>query len=325
MSTELSFITINALLHIFKPENPDVTMTTYAGLSSWGITGVSGYLARIAEAYKAFFVLGISPNRTYIFTAGAKNIAYLIIVIAIYLTYKKFVYLRKISKGSAWQFLIAVAALPLCVNLTIIMTDPKSVSPLHLLTYIMWVVFVLQRAEAIPGLTGKDFFRKTIIVLLMLSSFIMAKHDNTCYMKLEVCQTQAISYFTTLITRIKSVEGYKDELPVAYINAYDKQDETIPYIKEYDNLTAVYPYRIADLLSTPEKTALMKSGYSDHGYLINNYAWIYFMKIWCGYEPQLVEKGDRLKLETLPEIRNMPQYPDDGSIKIIDGVVVVKF
>ncbi|MCI8565607.1 MAG: hypothetical protein HFI39_04680 [Lachnospiraceae bacterium] len=31
------------------------------------------------------------------------------------------------------------------------------------------------------------------------------------------------------------------------------------------------------------------------------------------------------KLEELPEVEEMPFYPDDGSIKIIEDIIVVKF
>ena len=37
--------------------------------------------------------------------------------------------------------------------------------------------------------------------------------------------TQAESYYTTLVTRIKSVTGYEDDLPVAYLG--NIQDKTL--------------------------------------------------------------------------------------------------
>ncbi len=39
-------------------------------------------------------------------------------------------------------------------------------------------------------------------------------------------QTQGISYFTTLITQIKSTEGFTQNTPVVYINEYGKYDYT---------------------------------------------------------------------------------------------------
>ncbi len=55
---------------------------------------------------------------------------------------------------------------------------------------------------------------------------------------------------------------------------------------------------------------------------VNNYAWLDFMQNWCGYKPNVV---DAAEAGNASEIESMPNYPKDGSIKVINGVVVVKF
>lgn len=42
---------------------------------------------------------------------------------------------------------------------------------------------------------------------------------------------------------------------------------------------------------------------------------------WLGFSATCV---DAEPFEVLKEVKNMPSYPDDGSIKIIEGTVVVK-
>ena len=51
--------------------------------------------------------------------------------------------------------------------------------------------------------------------------------------------------------------------------------------------------------------------------LINGDKWDYFMKSWCGYAPEQGKLNDVISY--LEEIKQMPCYPDDGSIKIIDN------
>ena len=46
-------------------------------------------------------------------------------------------------------------------------------------------------------------------------------------------QTQMISYYTTLITRIESIEGYTEDAQVVYIGEYDKHDKNLVGISEY--------------------------------------------------------------------------------------------
>lgn len=284
LGTELVLLAIKLFARLVKHKAANIHISDYAGLSTMGITTLSGYISRIIDAYKYFIVM--PRSMASVFVAGSRNLYYIMLIISVYLAGKKFLCLRKSSQSSSYQFLIAVIIFPLCVNLLYVMTDKSSVHALHMLTWIPAVIFMLQRADELPEFRNKKFFRNAVIILLMLSNFIMARHDNACYVKLKVCQTQAISYFTTLITRIKSTEGYNDEFPVAYINGYDKQDMSIPYIRALDKLTPIYPYSIADLLSTPENTASVKAYATNHGYLINNYAWITFMKLWCAYDPK---------------------------------------
>lgn len=46
------------------------------------------------------------------------------------------------------------------------------------------------------------------------------------------------------------------------------------------------------------------------------------MKLWCGFSPIM---KDAAEYEQLPEVEEMPGYPDAGSIKIVEDVLVIKF
>ena len=43
---------------------------------------------------------------------------------------------------------------------------------------------------------------------------------------------------------------------------------------------------------------------------------------WTGYSPVIANPDDFVELD---EVKLMPHYPDDGSIKVINDTVVVKF
>lgn len=53
------------------------------------------------------------------------------------------------------------------------------------------------------------------------------RYSNILYLKADVMQTQMISYYTTLITRIESIEGYTEDAQVVYIGEYDKHDKIL--------------------------------------------------------------------------------------------------
>ena len=47
-----------------------------------------------------------------------------------------------------------------------------------------------------------------------------------------------------------------------------------------------------------------------------------FLSQWCGFDAEIV---DEKEYRGIPEIEEMPHYPDAGSIRIIGDTVVIKF
>lgn len=150
-------------------------------------------------------------------------------------------------------------------------------------------------------------FQKTVslvtVSIMLLSLGMYCRIDNKCYLRATFAQQNAISYFTTLITQIKSTENYKDEMPVTFINAKAKSDLTFIHNEAFKNVD-YSPY------------------YMDVSGYLNTYSWYHFMKQWCGFAPIIVDSND---YEVLEEVINMPHYPDYGSIRIINDTVVVNF
>lgn len=136
---------------------------------------------------------------------------------------------------------------------------------------------------------------------MTILSFQYSRFSNACYLKATLKQQENISYFTTLITRIKSTKGYDDKYPVVYIGN-SISDCTITELGEFRSIEA-YPYQ-TDFLS------------------VNAFSWKDTMRLWCGFSPL---EGDERIFTANEEVDKMPCYPDDGSIMIIDGTVVVKF
>ena len=130
-----------------------------------------------------------------------------------------------------------------------------------------------------------------------------ARYDNQCYLKDALHQQEAISYYTTLITRIKSQPGYRPEMEVFFVNADDPEDSTVYNIDELDFIR-INPYwhNSMEYLHCPTREV--------------------FMRVWCGAD---FPWGWSALVESLPEVQAMPAYPADGSIRIIDDAVIVKF
>lgn len=99
-----------------------------------------------------------------------------------------------------------------------------------------------------------------------------------------------------------STKGYKHEYPVVFMGEMFKTN-SVDKISEYNDFPVTNPFYLPII-----------NCYADSSRA--------FMKYWCGYEPRFLDAKD---FENNSVVKLMPCYPDDGAIKVIDGVVIVKF
>ena len=141
------------------------------------------------------------------------------------------------------------------------------------------------------------------LAVMLIMGVVFARFANVCYLKAQIMQSEAVSYYTSLISTIQSTEGYTKDTPIFYIGENDKYDEGVLGDQRFEPIW-LPPY----------------NGNS----IINDYNWKETMKMWCGFSPVYATTEEKEKIDTNAIVK-MPAYPDKGSVKYIDGVVVVKF
>lgn len=276
-------------------------LSDYQRINDMGQASVKTYLKRIFVAYREFFVpTDGTMGNMYPFSS---NMAYklfvlLLVILTVYLLYS---YFRK-EKWLGLQMAVFVVFVPLAVNFIYVMCDPNQVD--GIMAYGEVMVFVYAVWLISRCMDGHRLVRRAgsaTVILVCVLAVMLARFDNLCYLKAQYMQTQGISYFTTLITQIKSTEGFTQNTPVVYINEYGKYDYTTASIPEFKEIKLT-PF--------------------EHSSILNDYAWKITMKMWCDFDPTL---EDASEYENLPEVQEMPCYPDTGSIHMMDGVLIVKF
>lgn len=181
-----------------------------------------------------------------------------------------------------------------------------------LMVYSLVYVYVLpvcileripNRKDMLHGIIeGGKYILATVLLMLVL---VYAYYDNVAYLKMSFVQEQTISYFNTLITQIKSVEGYNDEYPIVLLGYRNIEDKSFFSSKKLSEITfAGYEYEQKDL--------------------VNDYANLKYLEYYLGYEPDVLYVNAS-EYWGLVEVKEMSCYPDSGSIKVIDETIVVKF
>lgn len=173
-----------------------------------------------------------------------------------------------------------------------------------ILWFFLWILPILT-IELYSDYGKKKSFLKInkfveICILITIINYIYVA--NIVYTKISFLQEQTNAYYTVLITQIKSCEDYQDEMPVIFIGAGGIQDETFTVNDKYRTMLTLATNDLKDW--------------------VNDYSYIRYMRYHCGFEPEIV--GWDAVEGSYDEIRQMPNYPDYGSIKVIDNVVVVK-
>ena len=280
----------------------NLQLDEYLGIDQMGTGSLGIYLERAMTAYREFY----NPTHNALwdmYPQAMYNMYRIMLFMNLVLGIGWVVRTWKKSPACALLLGAAFALVPLGCNFIFVMSE--EVHSLMVYGQVMQIVLLVCLADWSD--IRSAFFRQFLSVgtafILTISGIMYIRYDNQCYMKTTFQQQEAISWNTTLVTRIESTVGFRDELPVAFVNRRNMQDRNLYNLEELDFLTlAPYDENI-------------------YGYL-NDWAWEAFLARWCGFQPKTV---DPTEVAAWPEVETMPSYPDDGSIRIIRDVLVVKF
>lgn len=280
----------------------DLTLNSYMGINEIDSFPLATYFRRVGTAYREFFL----PTRNVARDMYPMHLYYLYGlmlatdgVLAVRLVRRKW----REKKSGAVLMTMLLLLLPLGCNFIFVMSEKVH----GLMTYGQTAQFVL----LLWGLDGlairRDRLRRAVsglaAAVLALTGVMYIRFDNQCYLKAAFQQQQAISFFTTLISRVKSAEGYRADLPVVFLQEKEISDLTL---YNMDELDFIHLDSYGDTMAE----------------YVNSYAWYDFMARWCGFDPPY---GDPAGWSDHPEVRQMPHYPDDGSIRRVEDRIIVRF
>ena len=282
-----------------------VELSSYQGLDQMGHITIQTLLDRLGRAYAEFF----NPTQ-HVFRdmyPGMLHMMYLLtLVIEIFLTLRIIILTGRRSKGKAVLLAILFALIPLGCNLIYIMAE--NIHGLMVYGQVMQLVlfvWLFDRLE-ISSLRRNQTVSFVASLILTVIAVMYARYDNQCYLKDTLHQQEAISYYTTLITRIKSQRGYRPNMEVYLVNTAAPDEPDDPTVYNIDELDFIrlnpYWHNSMEYLHTMTREE--------------------FMRTWCGVN---FSWGWEAEVRFLPEVQAMPCYPADGSIQIINDAVVVKF
>lgn len=292
-------------------------METYENLDQMGRLSMEQLIEGIIRCYKTFFklptidVYSMNPNRIVKITFLICFLVFLYTFVKVWMM-KKEVYLKVLVS-------LVFAVLPISVNLIIIMAI-SSGTMYSIMVYEIVFVFIISIAcleairtcnsdiTAIPNKMVIDkvetLLNSVTAVMLVITVITYIWFANGNYLAMEYTNQHDNAYYQTLMTQIKSVDGYHADMPITMIgkpvvdSTYTRQD------------------MIGRTFNISGKSSTNINAYS---------SWNIMTRV-LGYDPVNRNSDEEEEyFRGLDEVNDMPCYPSSGSIKIIDDTIVIKF
>lgn len=306
VSACLCFLGLYAALNKLCLQVLGLSMTGYNGLSDPVSGGIGEYLSRVKLSYYLFLKPDGTNRSAYMYPFRLKTLYYvnLAMLAVSAANYVLMLFRKDWSRGISAG--LALCVFPLAVNFIYVMCAPTIVHSLMVYSQLLfWLLpWCLLRWE--PVFPEKEKMSARIVrfacALLAVACLMYVRYDNVVYLRMDLYQTRTIQYFTTMITQVKSLEGYDASMKLTFINKDFNMDPTFVDIPEFTTF-AVEPI----LQHTAELTA---------------HSFREFLNQWCGFDAEIVDEAE---YADLPEVQQMPSYPNAGSIRIIEDTVVIKF
>lgn len=262
--------------------------------------------ALILDTYKqviAFFFIPGTAN-------GFSNWGIAVLNLVLILLAAFFVY-HRMERQKIWQevwrpavALVLVSLFPLGINFSQIISPYSAPTPLMKYAYVLVYVAVLLAADLSDGIRGRMASSLSgAVVATVILLFCFVNTNNLLYTASAQAQRATESYLTRLLTRIEDCPGYQNGMELVVIGA----------IPEEHLKSDILSYTQIDHYSVPMHTVAP----------LNKHIYYYFQD-WLNLPIQEPSEETMRSVSDDPEFQKMPLYPERGSVRVLDGRVVVR-
>ena len=280
-------------------------LSTYQGVNQMGKIALADLPELVREALYSVCML---PLKDYCGLAASKliKIAYLLLFIfdALIIGYILF---RKIKKISLIFFTAVLClAFPIAVNFIVIMCPDSWVYTLMVYSFVLVACAPIILFECIglkeDGKQGRRRFLAqgiSFVLAMLIGSY--AYQTNVNYIALYYSNRQVENYLNSLVVQVRMAEGFDTEMDWAFIGEID--DPLLHCYWQYE---------------------MNYGGIEFTEWMLQRYSWGEWIRNYFGYTFPVESDNEIAELNKSDEVRNMPCWPNEGSIKVIDDTVVIK-
>lgn len=297
LSMIMYFVILKVLLAVTGTE-----LVAYSGMNAMGISSIGELGKRIIDSYINFGAYYIDAKDIYNVIFPILSISSLLISlgVVVFLTIKNKIYKKPLSLLVIFAIIVIF---PFATFLAYLMADKWSVHQVMFYPAVIPLILPCLYLDKITfsGKKIKDWFITGISALLIALQVLLAYEfafvTNRAYFYMGMTYENVHAFYTKLTAKIEMTEGYTKETPVALMGGASAGIAVPP-----TNMTGVYT--------------------GDDG--LNIYSRTTFLQYYVASELSYPSDADWEKIRNSGEYEKMPCYPADGSIKNVEGIIIVK-
>lgn len=284
----------------------NTTLSDYQGISDMGNLSIKEIPGLVLDTIKAFVIL-LRDDYCTLAQNKLLKLCYLFVYVAI----AAIILITVIKKRKSFDLIIAIAMLcavfPIAVNLIMIMCPNGDIRTIMVFSFVILLCAPLLLVEVIPSedkieKSIKQYLQKGVMLIALITVLAYAYLTQVNYTAQYYANRQAENYLNALVVQVRMTEGFDTEKEWAFIG----------YIKDplFQN-----PWQYADIYGDNKNST----------YLLNSYSRTSWIKNYFGYTVPMADDQKVEELQEREDVKNMPCWPNEGSIKVIDDTIVIKF
>lgn len=291
----LYYLLLQLLLKIQGKE-----LASYQGISDMGAADVS-FLSAFKDIYTDFISFSARSGILFknLFSIAAFGLLCglaLVLLIGVIIKEKKYTDIRLYV-----MILLLALAIPVAANVILLVSPAVNY---HLLMRYQWVLFPILTIAFADKYGRNGLSRFVLLIAGGVLIFHYALTDNIAYSNLEKKYERTYAYCLRLADRMEQTEGYYQGIPIAMIGVVSDTQ-----------------YPLTDI--TGEVTGSITGMTGDYLlYTRTNYQ--AFFKHYLGITINLVSDEEMLEIYDSPEYRAMGTFPQQDSLKVVDGILYIK-
>ncbi len=303
-------VSMGLYLAISKLASRATGLVDYMGISGMGKLPLAQLPELLVRAYGEYFLFFLRNQSTahaffmkYLFVLAVLASLYLLVFI---------LRQRKLKPLSILFFLLLLLAYPLAGGLIVLMAPETSAHLLMLygLLYILLLPLALMeyahpRAEKVGGFHRFALAASSWLVVLTLaaSAYCYAVYSNEVYLKMQLSYEQTVAFSTRLLSAVEQTEGYVPDMPIVLVGTSEESAALAPELNRISMIGAL-----------------------NMNALINSYTNGLFLQRYLGISNEVFNNDTDIaqEFDDFYEVIEMPVYPAQGSIRIIDDYAVVR-